>query len=117
MSMNTNTGAKWQPFGDQFQAACRVCFYRDTKCAQCQDCRCEKKPGFAFDPDKYIELYRELTKRRYWISEEFGPVRIDPFQESEELKAVKKDRDFWKSLADKAMQSIVSIAERMADSK
>ena len=115
--MHTNIGAKWQPFGDQFQAACRVCFYRETMCAKCHDCKCEKQPGFVFDPDKYIELYRELTKKRYFISDDCKPVRIDLMHESEELKAIKEDRDFWKGIADKAFQSIVGIAERLADSK
>ena len=115
--MSTNIGAKWQPLGDQFVAACKVCFYRNTMCAECSDCKFEKKPGFVFDPDKYIELYRELTKKRYFISDNFGPVPIDQMHESEEMKAIKKERDFWKLMADKALQSIVGIAERLADSK
>ena len=113
--MHTNIGAKWQPIADQFIAACRVCFYRDTMCAECCNCRNGKEPGFVFDPDKYIELYRELTKKRYWVTGDGNPVRIDLMHESEELKAVKKDRDFWKGMADKALQSIVGIAERLAD--
>lgn len=117
--MNTNTVEKWQPIGsEQFAAACRVCgAVRDEKNNPCYHCKREQKSGFVFDPNKYIVLYRELTKRRYWISDDLRPVCIDPTYESEELKAVKKDRDFWKGLADKAMQSIMSIAERMADSK
>lgn len=115
--MRTITGAKWQPFGDQFQAACKVCFYRDTMCAKCCDCKNEREPGFVFDPDKYIEMYRELTKKRYWISDDLRPVCIDTRLESEELQAAKKDRDFWRGIADKAFQEVVNMANKLFDSK
>lgn len=112
--MNTNTGAKWQPIGEQFAFACRVCFYRCSYGKECHNCKCEKEPGFVFDPDKFIELCRDMNKERYWYdSKNDKMIRLDAM----ELEVVKKDRDFWKGMADKAMQSIVGIAERLADSK
>ncbi len=111
--MRSNTGATWQPFGEQFAFACRVCFYRGSCGKECHNCKCEKEPGFVFDPDKFIELCREMNKERYWYNADNGElIRLD----KEEMDNIKKDRDFWKGMADKALQSIVSIAERLADS-
>ena len=107
---------KWQPVGcEQFAAACRVCgAVKDEDNNPCHRCKREQKSGFVFDPHKYMELYGELTKKRYWIAEGCNPVRIDLMHESEELKAIKEDRDFLRRIADKALNAIVDIAEQMA---
>ena len=111
--MKTITGANWQPFGEQFAYACRVCFYRGSDDKECLSCRCETKPGFVFDPDKFIEMCREMNKERYWYDAKSGDlIRLD----KKELDDIRKDRDFWKGMADKALNSIVGIAERLADS-
>jgi predicted amidophosphoribosyltransferase len=103
----------WQPSGcEQFAAACRVCgSVRDEKNNPCERCKKELESGFVFDPYKYMELYGELTKKRYWIGKGCNPVRIDLVHESEELKAIKEDRDFWRRIADKALRAIVDIAK------
>ena len=107
--MNTNTGARWQPYGDQFKFACRVCFYRDSSRKECHNCKCEKEPGFVFDPDKFIELCREMNRERYFYDSKSGKlIRLD----KNELDNIKADRDYWRSMADKALQQIVHIADR-----
>ena len=60
--MANNTGAKWQPVGEQFAVACRVCAKEGT--LDCCDCMCEKTPSFEFDPRKYIKLCQEITGGR-----------------------------------------------------
>ena len=107
---------KWQPMGcEQFAAACSVCgAVRDEGNNPCFSCKKEQKSGFVFDPYKYMKLYGELTKKRYFIADGCNPVRIDLMHESEELKAAKEDRDYWKGIADKALLSIMEIVERMA---
>ena len=106
-----NYCSKWQPIGDQFPMACRVC--ENAGSEMCVDCRCEKASGFEFNPNQFIKLCREMNKERYWYNANSGElIRLD----KKELDAIKKDRDFWKGMADRALQSIVSIAERLADS-
>ena len=111
--MKTNTGAKWQPFGEQFAYACSVCFYRDSCGPECHKCKCEKEPGFVFDPDKFLKLCKDMNKERYYYDgKDCRPIRFDV----KELDYIKKDRDFWKRMTDKSLQAIVSIAEKMAES-
>ena len=108
--MGANT---WQPIGEQFAFACRVCFRLGSYGEECCNCRCETKPGFLFDPGKFIELCREMNKERYWYdAKSCELIRLD----KKELDDIRKDRDFWKGMADQALQRIVSIAERLADS-
>ena len=106
----------WQPIGcEQFAAACSVCgAVRDEGNNPCRLCEMEQKSGFVFDQHKYMKLYGELTKKRYFIADGSNPVRIDLMHESEELKAAREDRDYWKRIADKALMSIMEIAEQMA---
>ena len=116
--MKTTTGAKWKPRCDQLQAACKVCFYGDcTMAKECTKCMYEDESGFVFDPDKYMEMYNTFTKKRYFFTGEGNAVRLDLRRESEELEAAKADRDYWKCLADHAIQQILNIFERIVDSK
>ena len=106
-------GTRWQPIGEQFAYACRVCLYRGSCGKECRNCKCEKEPGFVFDPDKFIELCREMNKERYFYdAKSCELIRLD----KNELDYIKKERDYWKGMADSALQSIVSIAEKMAES-
>ena len=47
----------------------------------------------------------------HWIAEGCNPVCIDLMHKSEELKAIKEDRDYWRGIADKALQAVVDIAK------
>ena len=80
-------GAKWQPYADQFPYACRVCKYgEDTvMTVRCEACRMEKRPGFEFEPHRYLDFCKSQAAKQRAASRE---------------KELEKDRDFWKNLVE-----------------
>ena len=108
----------WQPYGEQFGWACRVCARPDP--LRCNDCKCEKQSGFVFDPDLFIKLCREMTEEKYYFDGE--QIRIIKegnrvFELEDKLKQVEEDRNYWRSIADKALREIVNIVYKLVDSK
>ena len=99
--MATNTGARWQPIGDQFPYACRVCCHGiDTALTvRCRYCKMEERPGFEFDPDRYISFVRS-------IEDKYRALEYRKLPGDDALKTVGEDRDFWKSLAKAAIQRL-----------
>lgn len=111
-------GTRWQPIGKQFEWACRVCVNSET--LTCVDCRNEECPGFEFDPHMYIKMCRELTEDKYYYDgEKLHRITAgNRFAEMEEkLKRTEEDRDYWRRIAEKALQEVVNMAYKLVDSK
>lgn len=124
--MSTNTGARWQPIGDQFAWACRVCVNKGS--VKCVDCRCEKIPGFEFEAHLYLKLCEEFSQNHYFYDGEkiqfiggtLGAGKIFHLEQmlvkkDEQLKFWKEDREYWKSLAESMIQRVVELSQMYID--
>jgi hypothetical protein len=112
----------WQPFGDQFLWACRIC--ANVGSLKCAECKSEKKPGFEFDCYKYMKLCQEFSKESFFWDDKYwciGGMRNSGkifFLEQmlghtrAELKEVREARDAYKQLADELSGIIKEMLRR-----
>ena len=111
-------GARWQPSGEQFAYACMVCIHRkDTVMTlKCENCRMEKKAGFEFDPNRYIKLMQKITggyaegNKNCMIGGERGAGKL--FHLEQTLSILVEDRNYWRDLAESAIQHNKRMTER-----
>lgn len=107
-------GSKWQPTGCQYAYACRVCANEGSD--ECSACLMERHTGFEFDPRKYIKMCNEYTNgwhegnKNWCIGGMRGSGKI--FHLEQMLARVTEDRDYWRHLAESAIQRIKEMAER-----
>lgn len=117
---------KWQPIGDQFPWACRVCVNKDS--TKCLDCRCEKTSGFEFEPHQYVKLCQKFGEEKYFFDGEKywlvggqrGGGKIFHLEQmlakkDEQLKFWKEDRDYWKQIAQSMIQRVVELSQMYID--
>lgn len=99
---------RWQPVGDQYQWACKVCFCEGS--LACIDCKSGKKAGFEFDCDKYVKLCQEFSKERFFCDGD----KVWPIS-GERLKRAEEERDYWKREAINAMHQMTRMAQSVVE--
>lgn len=111
-------GARWQPVGEQVAYACRVCKHgKDTVMTiKCENCLMEKKSGFEFDPGRYIKMMQEIIggytegNKNRMIGGERGAGKL--FHLEQTLSLLVEDRNYWRDLAESAIQHNKRMTER-----
>lgn len=99
-------GTRWQPVGNQFAWACRVCrnataIGGDT----CDKCLREVQSGFEFDHRLYMERQAKLDDEKIMLfGGQRGGGKIFHLEQilsvkCAQLKATEEDRDRWESAA------------------